>query len=97
MCGTCLPNLIRLSGEVARTCGMESLRFPSGKSICDPVLSVAILVQVLPVGGGVGQHDHAALCKNSHGFVTRGSKDAINTMAKQTCNIQLPMKQFNAE
>jgi hypothetical protein len=52
---------------------------------------------VLPVGGGIGQHDHVALCKISRGFVTRGSKDAINAMAKQTFNIQLPMKQFNAE
>jgi hypothetical protein len=53
-------------------------------------------VRVLPVVGGVGQHNHVALSKNPHGFVTRGSKDAVN-MAKQTFDIPLPTKQFNAE
>jgi hypothetical protein len=32
----------------------------------------------------VGQHDHVALCKNPHGFVTKDGKNAIKTTAKQT-------------
>jgi hypothetical protein len=52
---------------------------------------------VLPVGVGVGQHDHVALSKKVHRFVTRGSKDTIYSMAEQALDIQISVKPFNGE
>jgi hypothetical protein len=104
----CLPNLIRLSGEVARTRCMESLKFPlcinlRSRFVCCHTSSQYSLILLL-IGFGycrsiVGSvsDDHVALCEKFAWLRHEGSKDAINTMAKQTSDIQLPMKPFNTE